>query len=450
MASTLQITDGTTTVNLLNTTGLYLKENGWKAAVAQEDENGDYQDMIEVITCTWMETTDDDRAETLKKLKRLDRKAREHWRKRLVDDWVWLEASTHSETDTRYAIIKSIDVKELDSRHWQANQPSEITLVIKHVLWWGIAPNGTPTTVVSSTTVANKEVSTTHNHVQITPANVKGDAPALAIIEIDRVTGLGYHSTISRKRGSSSDLDNYISNLTVNADLRSGSGLTINADATLPGGQYGRWSGTTIGIAYFDIPNDLEYFSGYYQLYAICRASVADTITIAYDSGYNTSFGTPRKGNVTVPQTFAGWYSVYLGSIEILQRGLAPNRSSPTEYVIGITCTKAASSNFDIALLWLVPSDDGIFYVEDANRSSGGVYRTTVLDGAVQRAYAVDGSNIITDNNMTYRGQFLELEPNTNQRYYFLQGAGSFYDASDTSSIVVKAIYRYTSLRGND
>ena len=83
----------------------------------------------------------------------------------------------------------------------------------------------------------------------------------------------GFAYVISRRRGASSDLDNFISNLTVNAHLLSGSGLSINSDSQLPGGQYGRWSGTTdTNTARFQLPDDTEYFEGTYHLYVLCRA----------------------------------------------------------------------------------------------------------------------------------------------------------------------------------
>lgn len=460
MASTLQITDGTTTVNLLNTSGLYLKEKGWKPAVAQEDENGDYLDMIEVITCTWMETDDDSRAETLKTLKRLDRKAREHWRRRLVDGWVWLAAATHSETDTRYGIIKSIDIKELDTRHWAADGPVEVKLVIKHILWWHVAPNGTPATVVSSTSVANKEVSTTHNHVQITAANVKGDAPALALIELVRSAGdfiPGFPYVISRRRGASADLDNFISNLTVNADLLSGSGLTINADAKLPGGQYGRWSSTTdTNTARFALPNDTEYFAGTYHLYVLCRAGADNLATVSFYPVYSTSVPTPYQPKQPVQASALPtleWQSYYVGTINILPRGIVSGYTSPAEYTIGIKCEKSGSVNFDLAGVWLVPAYDGIFQVDEFYRPAS-TFHTTVIDGRAERAYAVL-SGAVTKANMGYQGRFITLEPNTNQRLYFYQAitdfsADPYWDPTQVANVTVKAIYRYTSLRGND
>ena len=463
MAGTLQITDGTTTINLLNTSaGLYIEDGGWKPAVAQEDENGDYLDMIEVITCTWTETNDDDRAETLKDIKRLDRKAREHWRKRLVDGWVWLVANTHSETDTRYAIIKSIDIKELDPRHWAANGPVKVTLVIKHILWWGIAPNGTPTTVVNAETIYNKSDGDGDNWVTVAAADVAGDAPAIAIITVDPDTnGHFSHLTIARKRGSTADLNVFNPWLNADDELdRTHQADSLGPDdvrAIFTADSVGRWA-----IAAADIPE----YQGEYLIYLVSLSSASGGEKAkVHAAGYNaTTSPNELKSIAGIYQISSGgtwqiWTN--LGNVQIPYKQFVPNMTYADNFEISLYVDYDSATVYAYAIA-LIPIDDAVFDVRSAkNNSLAGVTNNLVIDGRYETIYTVNGSgNLTTYASPGPFGRFITLEPNQNNRLYFFRH-GNFDSLTServdpvtllnySAAVTVQMIPRYTSLRGND
>lgn len=464
MAGTLQITDGTTTINLLNTSaGLYIEDGGWKPAVAKEDENGDYEDMIEVITCTWTEATDDDRAETLKDIKRLDRKAREHWRKRKVDGWVWLVASTHSETDTRYAIIKSIDIKELDPRHWAANGPVKVTLVIKHVLWWGIAPNGTPTTVVNAETVYNKSDGDGDNWVTVAAADVTGDAPAIAIITVDPdANGHNSHLIVARKRGSTTDLNVFNPWLNANDELD----RTHAADTAAPDDVRANFSADSTArwaIAAADIPE----FEGEYMVYLVGRNSsdLSTPTALLVPDGYSSTTGYYDSVEMVGGNFSSGWGDLvgwfYLGKLTVPFRQFIPGKTYSENYEVNLYVDYQGHTVYAYALA-LVPIDDAVFSVRSGEaRDLGGNGDNLVLDGRYNTIYLVDGSgDLVNYTTASPYGKFMTLEPGQNNRLYFFRYGG--YDVGTgvwvaeqtavnrSADITVQIIPRYTSLRGND
>lgn len=448
MAGVLKITDGTTTINLLDNTGLHLARGGWRPAVAQEDENGAYLPMIEVVSCVWTETDDDSRAETIKTIKRLDRKAREHWRKRKINEYVWLEASTHSETNTRYGAIRSIDIKELDSEHWGPDGIVDLKLVITHELWWHIAPNGAAATVVDGVTIENKADSSNDNYVEISAANAKGDAPALAIIELDNVTDRHY-ITLRRE----DDLGDFITYLNWADHEKGGSGFTTNADASLPGGEYGRLGGTTdANYAQFVFPANLAAFLGQYLVYALCRTNTATETALRYGFALLNTSAPQQYGEGVVKWDGAttSWFAHYLGKISLLQDGTPQGASAPADATISVQFDKSVSCNADLAGVALVQVNQGIFF---AGQPSQGDKK--IIDGRAERVYSQETTGEIARQSVPYQGQFIQIEPGETQRLYFFGAAFDVpvfpgWDATDTYTVTVKLIYRYTSLRGND
>ena len=185
--ATLRLYDDVNEVDFLDTSALYLAQDGWRPRVAAENEAGDdYEDVIEVIKLSWTETTDDVRDSKLQTLHRLNHKAKRYWRLRKTTDAVWLEVQTHSETNIRYARVKEIVVEELDGRHWGPDGPVDLVVTIKREgAYSHIKPtNTTPTVVLNSATIENEEDTSTSNFAIISASDVPGDALALPIIQM--------------------------------------------------------------------------------------------------------------------------------------------------------------------------------------------------------------------------------------------------------------------------
>lgn len=439
MAGTLQIKSDDVTVDLLDSTGLYIDLNGWEPAVAIEDENGDYEDIVDVITCNWNETNDDDRAETLKSIKKLDRQAQRYWRRRQLDKAVWLRVKTHSETDHRNAIIKRIDIQNLHHRHWSGDGPSKLTLAITHTLWRRIEPGGTPTTVVNNVGIYNiDDADGGDDHVTITSAQAKGDAPALAEI---RYGFFASDLVVGTKRGSIADLDDFENQFIPANEL----------DLTWTGTDNDELGGSSDATARWTIVSDLDHYDGTYLVYAIAAANSADKVQIRFQHGFNgdtkevgeyVEVNDDEDGSQMHPR-------YYLGRFTIPRKRFIPGRTPPTDYEVELHIDKSASVTFKLKAVVLIPADDQIFAVSSTQEHTDNIY----MDGIYEETYIESVLNIMTGDQVSPEGRYIKIEPGENTRLYFLTAFGESEPKRAyrlQSFVTIRIIPQYTSLRGDD
>lgn len=459
MAATLQITDGSTTVNLLNTSGLYLKKNGWTPAVVPELDDGRYADVVDVITCTWVQTDDDNRSSTLQNLQRLARKARLWWRKRRP--WgqaVWIAANTHSETDTRYSLIKNVEIRELDPRHWGAQGPVELTILVTHGLWWDVAPNGTPATAVNAETIYNKEDADGENEVDVPAANLTGDAPALSQIIIVPQTGSMNLQTLwmgMKTNMASSAMSSWFipSNLVDTTD---------NISETQAPGDYALKIGDGLSAAnetkYWEVAAaDVFDYQGTYEVYLSANTDVANGAVAQLKYGvfttggtvYNTELAEVDIQNTTTSQEYRNHY---LGRLEIVAHEHAT--STNQKFRIAIEVTTSANGIFYSQGLFIVPVDESSQHLNytDIGDASFGVATNDklIVDSWRKTVYHTDSSDGLLQEFVFSPFGWIRLEPGVlNRLYFFWEDGASGLVANQTAQVTVKVINQFTALRGN-
>lgn len=448
MAGTLTITDGTVSVNLYDASTLYLRRGGWRPAVAKENAAGDdYDDVIEVIGCEWMQTTDDARDATMHNLNYLAAKARQNERQRKLTDQVYFSLNTPSETNVRYGVIKDINVPDLDSWHFGPSQPVKLTITARREgAWRSVSPLTAPQSYPSlgNQTVYNRSVSGARNYLDIAAASVTGDALALPVLQVSSLSAQQTSFVVAlRSRISASDITSFEPHFNA---VSFTDATYIVADAAAPGGQ--KWERTAAGAGtitnHVALPAGLSVYRGSFLVYGVCRAS-ATGVTLAVGHSISAAFATNTNPAVTVPVT-TNYMPLYLGRITLPPAGLIPGINNPANYYLNLSCTFTAAATFAMRNLYIVPVDDGVFELGNAQAAF-------FIDSVLERSYAVSApTNRYIDKVVIPRGRYLRLRPNYNHRimFFFNQAdAAGGLDPAHAADVDVRATMRYLALRGN-
>lgn len=442
MAGVLKITDGTNEVSLLDASGLYITE--WFMQVAPRLASGEFADVEEAIKCIWMATSDDARDTTMHTLHKLAEKADEFLQRHKLSEWVWLEARSHGETNSRYAILKEAAPKQLDKRHWGPNRPVPLELnLIREGAWRGVAPNGTPTTVVNATTIYNKIDSDGSNYITIDATDAKGDAPGFLILEIDpgTTTPLPQNFIIAHRTGTSSgaldavthlDADAELDNLhSVNSDAPDDEVVGATVDKTL------RWR---ISAA----SDELAEWAGDYLVYAAVNGSGAGSATLQFRHGNNYVAGP----EVAVSPVGSPATTHYLGRTT-LPGGIYNPALTTGDYDLYLDIDISGVYTVTFFDLWLVPVGRSPFAVRQAAMSSG----VLVIDGNLERTYEKttgNGYQQSSSSAIETQGRYLKVQPGLYNRYYFFwTSAGELVLPNYNASVTAKFIPRFRAIRGN-
>lgn len=442
----LQITDGTDTIDLLDTNGLYVARGGYAPKVAYQDEIGEWGDLSETISLWNNLKSEDDRAPDFQKMMRLARKARRYSRENRLDDMVWIAASRHTETNTRYAIIKNLGINQLSPRHWSARNKVPMTIsIIREGAWRGVAPNATPTEVLASTTIEYyTDGASNVAYVDVPAANVPGDADALTQIEISPSGPTGY--VVPQYYLSARSSVNNALNPWFNANDELDNTADQATDAYAPDNTKLSISGSSDVTLRWTIPAaDMPHYYGSFAAYAVCKASSDDVITIRYrDEGQS-------GGYVAVDDYTSIYFGIhYLGQFALPHGGKMPTAyQTAADYTIRLDVDKASTTiDFDFYSLVLLPVEQ-IQYIQALGARS-------LLDGDLEIAIDLNTSDeLLSGSPAPARGSFISLPPNETTRIWllggFTQGSPAAHVApygDETMDIVVRAIPRYSALRG--
>lgn len=456
MAASLSLTDGTTTVSLLDTAALHMARRGWRPKVAVENAAGDdYEDVIEVVKLSWMQTTDDARDSTIQSIHKLARKAREYIRQRRVTGPVWLQANTPSETNVRYALVKDIQIAELDDWHYGPSQPVQLTISItREGAWRSIAPNTSPishTALIGTQTIRNSVVAASgyQNYYDVAPG---GDALALPIVYFTGAVGSTPSEMIIalRSRENAADVTPFNPHFNA-ADF--GSTGTLVADGSAPGGQ--AWSATTTAATqytnYVPLPAALTYYTGTFLVYAVVKTASSSVWQMQAGHGYSTSFAASDKTSAPVDIVGTIYHEpICLGRITMPASGALPGMVSPSNYYITLSMnrpTAGTSSTFSVRNVFLVPVDDGVISVTSMSQLS------TLIDSTVERSWHFDpATSKYLQSNVRVRGRYLKLKPGWTTRimFFWTNGEASYgvvyYNTLDS---ICRGALRYLALRGD-
>lgn len=465
MSSTLNLTDGVTVVSLLSSAGFYLAQGGYAAVVATENEFGEFDDVTERFVLTWNGATDDQRDSQISELQKLAQKALYIANNKLLGDAVWLEAATHSETYTRYSLVRRVTVGTLDPNHWGPAQSVNLTIdVVREGLWRDIPPNSTSyNSIVTGETVYTYQDTAGDNYIDVTCNNLKGDAPALTHIRINNPTNTSYNRfLLATKSGYVSNLNNFnpffhanveldnVASQAADSDAPNNINLTIggSSDVTL------RWTITAANV---------KYYSGRYQVFLVAAASSDGLMTARVRHGN----GGLSNDYVPVNNYSSALGYVYLGLVTVPDgNSIIPNWDYNTTYDIYVDLDKSGSVTATIYTLIFVPADEQVF---ECHTNGTGISRL-YIDGIVERSYYANSSDkLLSGQPANTYGPYLKLRPLPNYqvdpsivsmttRIYFFNsrlstsGNGEIYYQIGTQNFAVnlKAVYQYTALRGND
>lgn len=182
MSSLLRITDGTTTVDLLQFPGWLLKD--WKPSVADPKGGGIFKSSplidgrklayrkMDNVTDTFNMVSSggsmDSHIQTIQKLQRLLEKATEYWTSNWQNEVVWIEARGPNETQTRYAPIVDYRLTGFGNPYSTPffdcdNSASEAILVIEHTFWQETEPGEAGTCVQASSLFFDNAASVVSN-----------------------------------------------------------------------------------------------------------------------------------------------------------------------------------------------------------------------------------------------------------------------------------------------
>lgn len=445
MAGTLTITDGTVSVNLYDPSTLYLSRRGWSPGVAVENAAGDdYEDVEEVINCEWMQTTDDTRDATLHNLNYLAAKARNNERQRKLTDPVYFSLNTPSESNVRYGVIKDINVPKLDAWHYGPSQPLKLAIVVRRDgAWRRDSPLTTPQSYPSlmSQTIYNRSDGSAANYLDVAAADVKGDAFALPVVQVSSLSAQQEMFIMAlRSRVSASEVTNFEPHFNTN-DF--GDGTYLVSDSP-----YGKkWERSVVGTATMDnytaLPAGFDVYSGTFLLYAVVKASTA-AVTLQIGHSVSTGFGPNASPVIPVPLT-TNYMPLYMGRITLPPPGRMPGVSNPTNYYFNLRCDFTGSAVFSMRNFYLVPVDDGIFSVGNAQTHF-------CMDSILERSWPVSSTGKYIEKIIYPKGRYLRLKPAYNHRLMFFYNrgdAGGGVNPADSADINLRATLRYLALRGN-
>lgn len=447
-------------LSFLDTVGYYLSTNGWRQSLALPNEQGDYEDVRETLTFDWMQTNDDDRATRLRSLMKLVAKAREYVRARRLGDPVWIEVRTHTETETRYAIIKDIIIENLSERHWWPAGPSMLTItIVREGLWRAIAPNGSYDSLVSALTIYPFTDGTYQNYATITDSLLDGDAPGLVAFQIAPSAGLTFDRYIIATKvldatglssfdaffNAADELDNTASQQAdTNAPDDINLTLTGSSDVTL------RW--TIAG-------SKVDDYEGSYHVYAVAVSNSADEkVSIAFKHG-NPTGGYEIGEYVPVTSGYSSYKKfIYLGRFTLPIEGpLLPGYAYTDAYTISLEVDKTASVTLTVYSLMLIPAEQ----VFRAHSIDGAKIR---IDGNLEATAPLGSSDqLVVEGRVATYGRYIQLEPRLTTASSYLYSRIYFFHSwyypvdqteyyryrTDDSEIDVEFIPRYVALRGD-
>jgi hypothetical protein len=447
---TLQLTDGTTTIDFLDGSTFYLARGGWEPHIARENEAGDdYDDVVEIIKVNWLQTTDDSRDSTLHNIHRLALKAREYHRLRKTSGQVWLKANTHSETNPRYALVKSVDIENLDARHWGPNRGVDLVLtIIREGAWRDTIPNTVPFSYpeITSNTIYNQVDGGQVNYVDVAAATLTGDARMLPIFMMPFNSKQSKVIIGVRSRGSSGDVTPF--NPHFNAVNVTDTTYRV-VDASAPGGY--RWERVIGGGSgnitnAIPLPANLQYYTGTFLVYAICKATTS-VWTLQLAHGTSSTFPSINLGEVMSIGVTTNFQQLYLGRITLPPAGEIPGLGNPTNYYLNLKAAYTALGTFSLRNLFIVPTDEGVFEV--ANMGA----QRVAADSILERSWHYDSANRYVENQPTTRGRFISLKPNNYTRMMFFfsrsDADGGVNPDDNMADVTMRGTIRYLGLRGN-
>lgn len=443
MAITLQITDGTDTVDLNDGSNLYLG-----AAFQMNIGEGA---VTEQIIAGWANSlTADAKALISKKFNRLVRKATLHYSEQRIDRAVWLVWKPDDQTDTQYAKVMGGGEVEV-VKHTIGGYGGGYfnPTIIREGAWRDTAPTGSIGTSLTNGTVYNKNDGDGDNFLSF-PARTN-DAPNLVSFKVQTgdMATIPDIVTIAVRRNTLTLLNQFVPSFNA-ADLANNGGGSTAADTAAAGDT--RLVLTATGTPYWTIADTLmQAYRGEYAIYACTWInSGGGAATVAFKTPNVT--GEAKSLSSSSLQNL-----VYLGNFSLPGTDMNPfltlNTSEDLQIQLAYTVTSGSPSIYLYNLL-LVPLDVPPISVN----TNGGVASTNdvYIDGVHEQSYVTDSSgNLKISVPVTVTGRYPKSIGGVHNRFYFyfwsseIGGYFTAYTANNNCSVNIYAVERYMGLRGN-
>ncbi len=453
---TLTISDPDDTVNLDNANVINLARDGYRRKGAIKGPTGDYLPVTERLRFRWQTEDDTTRTTLLQALGRLGDRAIANRSPTSVnfnnpDNWVRMESNTPSGGGTIYDVIRRIDIRELDARHYGPDQWVDLEIEIERDgAPLQVSPGGTPVTIATGTSF-----DMFGDHQAISAAQAAGDADGLPIFELSAPATF----TLSYRNADQQTLTNYSSWLGT-GDLDPSSDYdSLASDTGFPSNQYAKWnSGTSDADAQF-VFNPQNGYVGTFAVYLVCRKFPMST---AFDTHYNyksyEGFTFSQPSGVApywgvfpgaFPNPATDWAVIYVDTISVATGGLILGQNPTNEWSVHFRVFRSVAREVHIAGMYLIPVDR-VFAGEFLQSAT-----TIIIDSQIKRVYGVDASSRVVGPGATSSGRYLTIPPGVNSRIYGhslnTQWAsayeGPLYDPSDTWTMTTRLIPRYRTLR---
>lgn len=504
MTETLNISDGTTTINLINPAGINLIE--WIPKVANPTTVGresaiadfsapvsrSYQNIAETFRLYVVGTSQNNVISQLNALTTLlEQAARYHTSNGVMANVVYLTAKSDSETNTRYAAIYNYRIEEIPQVHQDspfkiggtsdgtsyASVLQEIVLVIERSHWLENAPwTGTaimvstathyPTT--SSLAVNNSYTTTTKNYLEINSNQLGGELPPKFKLAFNGGSATCFIGGLrSTSRGANfGSIINCTDVLTHNPDETWYSHVNTApvADAKAPAGKSAYY-----GTSYSTVPSapsdpfalgsfvigstNASHYQGRYRVFLRGRGYIQDPfwLKITDDSTLN------------VVSTSASATFVYTsGYDELLDLGVIDIPFTNSTIIMNLMSQRITGAGSALMAafydLVLIPADECFFMVEAQSEVwiSGTLSRILEVNGIKDGYPSLDlsGASGVESQWIGHIGNDLVLSRNSTQRLWIINAHktdgidATSFGITTNSVINVYRSKRYLSLRG--
>lgn len=460
MALFAALSDGITTVYMRRCVAgddLVGRPDGYKQKLARRRSDGGYEEVTETWELVFTSSSDVDRGAVLVSLGKLSNKAWERKAHKQLDNWVWLQVQTPTESGGRYALVSDIFVPELDGRHYRSNALPDLRIeVTREGAWRPTAPNAAwagKRTDDDTWALWNKEeLGVVTNYDVIDAATLGGDAAALVRFGI----------VPDSWAPDSSEVVRHVLAIKSNADFHShfnavdsdASGLLVT-DANSPGGQriQRAFAGGDLETEiYWDIwpgSTTIADYEGDYLLYAVVEPTPYISMQLIDSNGHELT----ELVSLDVSLATSDYAALFMGRVSLLPgaNDIIPNETLD-DYYLGIHVVASQADTFNFRNLIFIPIDEGVVSVAQG-RGNG---RIVYFDGDARRVYVVNsggGNPQAIDMDLQMSGDWFGIPQGRDVAVHYFcfsrhySQSQEFYRSGRAVDLTIEMMERFMSLR---
>jgi hypothetical protein len=447
------LTQGATTINLNNSvSGTYIVRDGWIRKRAQQNEDGEYQDVVEALTCGINASSPDNLAYYVDSVDEMLGKANDYVKHSHLKSPIWLNVQMTNESTAARSLVKGgLFTPGIDFYSPPASPGSHAArydLAITRHYAWEARDEATQSYTASAGNVFGGKFTLT--------AAVPGNLPG----RVSRLTATGSAGTVDEMWvGFRSSKYGDFSNFEPLWELEDGSvynNTGTAADATAHGGirvQHVYVSTGTLNICNVQLDEVTANYSDHTgEFLVLVRAKINDTREYTVELYYGTAGSLSRGPRVKVDQTFWKLYPLGYATIPPGRR-LQYNDTYFQDYTLGLYSTADSSGSGDLHVdcFILVPSTEGICHVSGLDVATG---RVALVECSPEDAFTG-----LAETTLVPAGTGTYYVPVDAPRFFVPTGTSGLVLAgqytvsgsalTDAVDLSIRYYPRYLSLRGS-